>query len=153
MVIVEVVTGAVVGGLVGYTADVEDEVELAEVEVDFEEEVEEVDEEDDDNKGGLMDAVDDVELFEETEDVDVAGLPWRLEVARALEGGAGLALSFATSPLGGLLGGITDLAGGFPYAVTISRMRCAFASAASTIWDEAETSSDSYSVVGGSGWE
>ena len=63
-----------------------------------------------------------------------------------------IGLAFATSALAGLLcTALPGLAGGFPYAATISRMRCAFARAASTICDVAETSSDSYSVVGAGG--
>lgn len=113
-------------------------------------------------EGGILDdfdVVDDVEGFEDFVDEEVdfdeeAGLARRLEErkeeAEGLEGG-GFAFSFATSLLGGLLGGGTDLGGGFPYAETSSRMRCALASAASTIWEDAETSSDSNSAVGWGG--
>lgn len=93
---------------------------------------------------------------EEDLDIEVAGFPGGGRFEEREEGAWGLergfAFSFATSPpVGGLLGAGPDLAGGFPYAATISRMRCAFASAASTICDEVVTSSDSYSVVGGGG--
>jgi hypothetical protein len=87
-----------------------------------------------------------VELFDEgAEGLPAARLEGREEAEWGLEGGGGFAL--ATPVLAGLLGTLPGLAGGLPYVATISRMRCAFASAASTICDDTETSSDAYSVV------